>query len=186
MILQRDGTKNVVIQLVGDGVEKPRLVERARKEGIANVRFGDPVPKKDVPQVLHHSHAFVINNRKDGISRSWMSFQKLYDYLAAGRPVVFGSCTEDDPVREAGAGISVEADHPGQLANAILLLASQSPEKLSEYGERGRRYIEEQYSIPILVDRFEDLALELTGSGRLSRQEGYKGNTSIGERSLPN
>jgi glycosyltransferase involved in cell wall biosynthesis len=168
IILQRDGAKDVLIQFVGDGVEKPRLVERARREGIGNVRFEDPVPKKQVPDVLHHSNAFIINNRKDGISRNWMSFQKIYDYLAAGRPVVFGSCTENDPVREAEAGISVEADRPDQLADAIQFLASLSSEKLGEYGARGRQYIEEQYSIPVLVDRFEALALELAGSAKRS------------------
>jgi len=166
MILQRDGTKDVLIQLVGDGAEKPRLVERARSERIENVRFQEPVPKKKVPHVLHHSNAFIINNRKDGISRGWMSFQKIYDYLAAGRPVVFGSCTENDPVREAGAGVTVEADRPDQLAGAIKFLSNQSREQLSEYGMRGRRYIEERYSIPVLVDRFEALAKELTGSAR--------------------
>jgi glycosyltransferase involved in cell wall biosynthesis len=166
VILQRDGAKDVLIQLVGDGVEKPRLVERVRKEGIGNVRFGDPVPKQQVPELLHESNAFIINNRKDGISRNWMSFQKIYDYLAAGRPVVFGSCTENDPVREAGAGVSVEADRADQLAGAIKFLACQPSEKLAEYGARGRRYIEEQYSIPVLVDRFEAMALELAGSAR--------------------
>jgi glycosyltransferase involved in cell wall biosynthesis len=166
LILQREGVKGVVIQFVGDGVEKPRLVEKARQEGIGNVRFEDPVPKQQVPLVLHRSHAFIINNRKDGISRNWMSFQKIYDYLAAGRPIVFGSCTENDPVREAGAGVSVEADQPRQLADGIKFLASQSPERLSEYGMRGRRYIETKYSIPLLVDRFEALASDLARKPR--------------------
>jgi glycosyltransferase involved in cell wall biosynthesis len=165
-ILQQEGVKNVVVQLVGDGVEKPRLRERARKERIANVRFEDPVPKNQVPRVLHQSNAFIINNRRDGISRNWMSFQKLYDYLAAGRPVIFGSCTENDPVREAAAGVSVEADHPRQLANAVKFLASQPAETLEEYGARGRRYIEERYSIATLVDRFEALAAELATSAK--------------------
>jgi glycosyltransferase involved in cell wall biosynthesis len=166
LILQREGVNSVLIQFVGDGVEKPRLMERATKEGIRNVRFENPVAKQYVPAVLHNSDAFIINNRKDGISRNWMSFQKIYDYLAAGRPVVFGACTENDPVREAEAGISVEADQPDQLAGGIKFLASQSPEKLAEYGERGRKYIEEHYSIPMLVDRFEALALELAGPTR--------------------
>jgi len=168
LILQRDRVKGVVIQFVGDGVEKPRLMERARREGAGNVRFRDPVPKQQVPLVLHESNAFIINNRKDGISRNWMSFQKIYDYLAAGRPIVFGSCTENDPVRDAGAGISVEADQPSQLAEAIRFLASQSHETLREYGARGRQYIENRYSIPLLVDRFEALALDLAASGKHS------------------
>ncbi|HKD79598.1 MAG TPA: glycosyltransferase family 4 protein [Candidatus Angelobacter sp.] len=166
VILQGEGVKNVVINFVGDGVEKTRLRERARKESIANVRFEDPVPKNQVPRVLHQSNAFIINNRRDGISRNWTSFQKIYDYLAAGRPVIFGSCTENDPVREAAAGISVEADQPRQLAGAIKFLASQPAETLAEYGARGRRYVEEKYSIPTLVDRFEALALELAGRAK--------------------
>jgi glycosyltransferase involved in cell wall biosynthesis len=162
-ILQGDGVKNVLIRFVGNGVNKPGLVERAKNEGIHNVRFDDPVPKKQVAEVLHRSNAFIINNRNDGASKSWMSFQKIYEYLAAGRPVVFGSCTNDDVVRDSGAGISVEADNPAELARAVEFLASQSREQLWEYGVRGRRYIEKAYSIPLLVDRFEAMAVELTG-----------------------
>jgi glycosyltransferase involved in cell wall biosynthesis len=36
---------NLRIVLVGDGAEKPHLVERATREGLRNVRFMDPVPK---------------------------------------------------------------------------------------------------------------------------------------------
>jgi glycosyltransferase involved in cell wall biosynthesis len=162
-ILQQEGLQNVLIRFVGDGASKPKLVERAKREKIANVEFLTPVPKKDVPEVLHRSDAFVINNRADGVSRNWMSFQKVYDYLAAGRPIVFGSCSESDPVRESGAGISVPADNPREMATAIKLLSSCSSQELQTYGERGRRYIEQQYSIPVLVDRFEALAAELVG-----------------------
>lgn len=159
-ILQ-ESARNVLIRFVGDGASKPGLVERANAEGIRNVRFENPVPKKQVPDVLHRSNAFIINNRKDGVSKNWMSFQKIYDYLAAGRPIVFGSCTNDDPVRDAGAGISVEADNPNEIASAIQFLASRSREQLWECGLRGRRYVERTYSIPLLVDRFENMAWEL-------------------------
>ena len=154
---------NVLIRFVGDGLCKPALVERARVEGIRNVRFDPPVPKKQVRDILHSSDAFILNNRKDGASERWMSFNKVYDYLAAGRPIVFGSCTGNDPVRDAGAGISVEADNPAELSRAIGLLARSSPEQLHEYGRRGRKYIEKNYSISLLVNRFEEMASELTG-----------------------
>lgn len=160
-LLQNAGVRNVLIRFVGDGVCKPRLVARANAEGIFNAKFDDPVPKKKVPEVLHVSDAFIINNRNDGASRDWMSFQKMYDYLAAGRPVVFGTCAHDDPVQRSGAGISVQADNAVELAQAIKTLAHLSPEQLQEYGRRGREYIEEKYTIPLLVDRFEALAREL-------------------------
>lgn len=159
---------SVLLRFVGDGEAKPGLVERAKAEGIGNVRFEDAVPKKQVAEVLDQSDAFIINNRKDGVSKRWMSFNKLYEYLAAGRPVVFGSYTGDDPVRESGAGLSVEPDNPAALAEAIALLARMPREELIEMGARGRRFIERHYSIPVLMDRFEAMAGELTGSGEVA------------------
>jgi glycosyltransferase involved in cell wall biosynthesis len=167
-ILQQSGPKEVFFRFVGDGACKARLVERARVERIHNVRFDDPVAKKMVREVQHHSDAFIINNRKDGASKNWMSFNKLYDYLAGGRPVVFGSYTDNDPVRESGAGISVEAGDPAAFARAIEFLAGQSREQLFEYGKRGRKFVEENYSVPVLVSRFETMAAEITGGAGLA------------------
>jgi glycosyltransferase involved in cell wall biosynthesis len=162
-LLQESGVKDVLIRFVGDGVSKRGLVERARVEEIRNVKFDAPVPKTEVPELMHSSDAFIINNRKDGVSMRWMSFSKTYDYLAAGRPVVAGSCRDNDPVREAGAGVTVDADNPEALAGAIRFLSRQSPAQLLEYGTRGRQYIEKNYSISALVDRFEAMAIEAAG-----------------------
>jgi glycosyltransferase involved in cell wall biosynthesis len=130
-LVQDAGVKNVLIRFVGDGEAKQGLVERARVEGIHNVRFDAAVPKTEVPEIKHNSDAFIINNRKDGVSKGWMSFNKIYDYLAAGRPVIFGSCTENDPVREAGAGITVRLNsspvaHPRNCSNMEREVASIS------------------------------------------------------------
>ncbi len=152
-LLQR--RPDIVIRFVGSGSHKSGLMERARVEKIENVEFLDSVPKTQIGELLHSSDAFIINNRRDGVSKRWMSFSKLYEYLAAGRPVVFGSFTDNDPVRESGAGVSVNADDPQSLADGITFLASCSAEQLAEFGRLGRRYIESYYSIPVLVDRFE-------------------------------
>lgn len=166
-LVQNAGTKDVLIRFVGDGVSKPGLIERAKAEKILNVRFDDPVSKRQVPEVKHTSDAFIINNRKDGASKNWMSFNKIYDYLAGGRPIVFGSYTDNDPVRESGAGISVEADNPRELAQAIQFLKAQPREKLIEYGARGRKHVEEHYSTVVLMDRFEALTRECLGKGEM-------------------
>jgi len=162
-LLQESGNK-ILFRFVGAGESKSALEERARVENIRNIRFEDPVAKKLVSAIQHESDAFIINNRRDNVSKHWMSFNKLYDYLAAGRPVVFGSYTDNDPVVESGAGISVEAGSPAALAKAIELLAAQPREKLLEYGRLGRKFVKDHYSIPVLIDRFEAMALEITRS----------------------
>src|SRR5690606_40379851 len=39
---------NVLFLLIGQGMEKVRLMEKAKEMDVKNVRFLDPVPKKDV------------------------------------------------------------------------------------------------------------------------------------------
>lgn len=169
-ILQENGTRNLLIRFIGDGDCKSSLIARTTSEGIHNVRFDDPVPKKHIHKALFESDAFVINNRKDAVSRDWMSFNKLYEYLAAGRPVIFGSCTENNPVRESGAGLSVNADDPVALAEAIRCMASRSTRELARYGELGRMHIEANYSISVLVDRFEATIRKVLGQQRVAEQ----------------
>jgi len=173
--LQKSGTEKVLIRFVGDGNCKQSLIARAKAENICNVRFDDPLPKKLIGTILHESDAFLINNRKDEVSKNWMSFNKLYEYLAAGRPVIFGSCTENDPVRESGAGISVAADNSEALAEGIRFMANRTPAELTRYGALGRSYIENYYSITVLVDRFEEMISKITGQSLPAKSQ--KGDT---------
>jgi glycosyltransferase involved in cell wall biosynthesis len=161
-LLNDTTTNHVRLRFVGSGSERARLMERARVEQITNIEFIKSVPKSEVKKLLHTSDAFILNNRVDGVSKEWMSFSKLYEYLAAGRPVVFGSCSDNDPVHESGGGLSVPADDAMALADAITQLARCSPEQRWAYGCIGRDHIEKFYSIPSLVDRFEALAERVT------------------------
>jgi len=156
-ILQLSGDRRIIIQFVGGGNAKPALMRRAAAEDIRNVRFLDALPKKEVSPILHQSDCFILNNHKDEVSKHWMSFNKLYEYLAAGRPVVFGSYTENDPVRESGGGISVPADDAPALAQAMRHLAGCSQSELAHYAAAGRRHILAHYSVQVLANRFESL-----------------------------
>ena len=164
--LQEKGVKGINFRFVGDGVRKPFLKARVRDEDIRNVYFDDPVPKNRIAEVLHDADAFILNNRVDGVSRRWMSFNKIYEYLAARRPVVFGSCTSINPIQESGAGVLVEAGNSIQIAEAVELLANMTHEQLDAYGLRGRMHIETHYSIYAIVNRFEEMAFEVTGHRR--------------------
>lgn len=155
------GADNIRFRFVGDGTSKPALLARVKAEHLTNVVFDPSIGKDRVHEVLSASDAFILNNRIDGVSKKWMSFNKLYDYLAAGRPIIFGSVAEHDPVREAGAGITIPAGDAHAIASAAIFLAELPEEELRAYGGRGRRYIEERFTIPVLTDQFEAIAHEL-------------------------
>jgi glycosyltransferase involved in cell wall biosynthesis len=164
--LQGRGVKDIEFRFVGDGVQKASLRARVEAEGIRNVFFDDPMPKNRIADALYDADAFILNNHVDGVSKRWMSFNKLYEYLSARRPVIFASCTTLNPIRESGAGILVEAGNHIQIADAVEKLAAMTPDQLDALGLLGRKHIEEHYSINANVDRFEKMALELTGGRR--------------------
>ena len=79
--------------------------------------------------------------------------------MAAGRPAVttnVGCCNEllfgvDDEFGEAG--ICVPAMHPKQLADAILLMASD-PERIKRMGENGKKRVEKFFKHPDMVRKY--------------------------------
>jgi glycosyltransferase involved in cell wall biosynthesis len=84
---------------------------------------------------------------------------KLFDYLAAGRPVVVTPRFEmARVVREAGAGIVAAGDHVDDLADAIYR-ALADEERARQFGARARRAAEEQFDWRILSDRLADRVL---------------------------
>ena len=87
---------------------------------------------------------------------------KVFDYMAAGRPVALAI---DGVIREvveaAGCGIFAEPGNPSALANAIRTLASDR-DKARQMGLDGRNYLEEHFSRGVIGERLMGLLEELT------------------------
>jgi glycosyltransferase involved in cell wall biosynthesis len=146
--------------LVGDGPEKDRLVRRASRERLSNVLFLDPVPKRQVPALLRSVDAGIVHVRRNRVHRFGISFNKLFDYLASERPIIFACAAVNDPVAESGAGVSIEPDSPEAMAGALALMASTPVEERRAMGERGRAYVRRHHDIPMLADRLASVLEE--------------------------
>ncbi|MBT8212358.1 MAG: glycosyltransferase family 4 protein, partial [Acidimicrobiia bacterium] len=161
--LQTDGDDRFLFRFVGDGPEKARLEESAKRRGLTNVAFEPPVPKHDAPHVLATADACIaILPPKVPLHRFGMSLNKLFDYLAAGRPVVFGAETPSDPVRDAQAGYTVPQDDIDGLVAALRTLADLDVAERIAMGERGRRFVADNHDFKKLASRLEALLVTLT------------------------
>jgi len=129
------------------------LIERARSLNLPNVEFPPAVPKREVGRTMGKADAFIYGLRDLPLYRFGISLNKLTDYLAAGRPIIFFGKSTYDPVRDAQAGFSVPPGDPEVLADAIERLVALTPQERMEMGERGRRYLMEHHNIPRLADR---------------------------------
>jgi glycosyltransferase involved in cell wall biosynthesis len=143
-------------RFIGDGPNKPELIRRAERAGLDGmVRFEAPVPKRSVEGVIAQADVFILPFHQTGIFRWGMSPNKLFDYMAAARPVVIAVDASSNPVVEAGAGLSVPAEDATAIAEAIKKLLALSPEERWQMGLRGRRYVEAHHDMAHLAERFE-------------------------------
>jgi glycosyltransferase involved in cell wall biosynthesis len=147
----------VGVVLVGEGPERP-AVERSAAGTPAAVLM--PVPRQTVPLVLRELDATVVHTTYTPVYRYGISFNKLFEYMAAARPVVFACDTAFDPVRTAGAGITVEPDDAGRMADAFVSLAGASTAELASMGEAGRAFVVREHDAGRLGDRLAAIVEE--------------------------
>ena len=146
--------------IVGDGVEKPRLLSLAR--GLANVRFLPMLQKKEYVELLHASDVCLSTLRAS--VRTPVVPSKILSIMAAGRPVVTAMALDGDApalVRETQCGLCVEPENPDQLREAICRLAGD-PALSASLGANGRRYAVDHLSLDVCVSLYENLFTSLT------------------------
>ncbi len=147
--------KEITIVLLGDGKDKPALQSQAAQEGLVNVLFLPPIPKLEMPDVLSAADACIAILKPLEMYKTTYP-NKVFDYMAAGKPVVLAiEGVIREVVEGAGAGIPVQPGNPHALALAILSLVDDR-KLVSSMGERGRSCVQAQF------DR-EKLASKLLG-----------------------
>ena len=150
--------------LLGTGPEKPRLEARARAEGLAGLEFLPPVPKLEVYRVLAQADAFWVSSHDTSLWRHGISFNKLYDYMAMARPTVIGMDCPNNPIAEAGCGITVRPGDPAAMAEGMERLLAMGPERAGRWRRRGRAYVEAHFDCASWPRRFAG-ALRAAGAG---------------------
>jgi glycosyltransferase involved in cell wall biosynthesis len=161
--LRAAGNDRVAVVVIGDGPQRPGLERRRAAENLDNLLVLPPVAKHelagvvgaaDVTLTLFAAHPALQAN----------SPNKLFDSLAAGRPVVLNlDGWLRRVVTEAGAGVYVPAGDGEALAATLAALAAE-PEVVAAMGLRARALAEREFSRDTIVDRLAD-ALEAVAGG---------------------
>jgi glycosyltransferase involved in cell wall biosynthesis len=140
--------------LVGDGLERERLVARVRNESLHNVVWLPPVPKREVPALLAEFDVAYLGWQRVSIYRFGIAPNKLMDYMMAGRAVLHSVEAGNDPVAESGCGLSVAPGSPVAVAEGVRKLAALSAGERREMGARGRAFVTANHTYPVLAARF--------------------------------
>jgi len=158
---------HVRLRMIGDGPLKPYLLNLARDLGLNNVEFGAPVPKQQIPALAAEADGFVISVLDlPQLYRYGISMNKLFDYFAAARPIVIASSAANNPIEEAGAGITVHPGDPVALAKAIVSLVASPADQRVAMGRAGRTYVEKNHDFRILAAKLAATLNEVVAERR--------------------
>jgi glycosyltransferase involved in cell wall biosynthesis len=145
------GERPLRLRLVGDGSQQEMLKGHAGALRSADrIVFESRIPRDQVVSRAREADALIVNIEDLPVYRFGISLNKLYDYLASGRPTIIASGGSNNPVADAGAGICVPAGEPMALAQAMRQMSDLSAEERLRMGERGVNHVRQTYTYEVL------------------------------------
>jgi glycosyltransferase involved in cell wall biosynthesis len=144
------------IVLLGDGKEKPALMAQATELGLANLRFLPPVPKAGMAEALAAADACIAILKPIPLYATVYP-NKVFDYMAAGRPVILAiDGVIRQVVEDAQGGIFSPPGDAAAMAQAILRLADDLSQA-RQMGLNGRAYVEAHFNRAILARHLAEI-----------------------------
>lgn len=129
------GYEKVRFLIFGDGSELEALRKRAADENLDNVKLKGFIARKYMPYILSKSSVNVLNYSQN--EYNWTrgnSSNKLFEYMASGKPVISTVKMGYSIINKYGCGIELEECSPECLAKAIMRFYDMSSEEYTQMG----------------------------------------------------
>lgn len=149
--------KKVIFLIWGSGDELEMLKSRVVNERIRNVIFKGYVEKKYIAYITQKADLNLIHNNPSSIFKYGISFNKLFDYLASGKPSLTTFPCKYNPAVYEGAGVDVVSATPTEIAKTIDQLSIMD---LTEYKLRAKEAAK-KYDYKSLSMRLLDIIKKL-------------------------
>jgi glycosyltransferase involved in cell wall biosynthesis len=141
------------LRLIGDGPLKSVLIEMATDLGLDSslISFEEPVAKEYIPRLAKEADVFIISVLDlPDLYKYGISMNKIFDYMAAGRPILIASGAANNPVIHANSGISVLPERVDLMAEGMRSFIAMPKSERLEMGAAGRKNIEEVYDYKVI------------------------------------
>ena len=150
--------------LIGDGPLKSAMQDQAKQLEIRRICWAPPVPKDAIPALTGISDAFVVAAPdRPELYRFGVSPNKIFDYMAGGKPTLFAISAANDPVAESGGGLTIPSGNAERLADAIAELVAMPTRERENMGARARAFVAQRHDYAhlaqTLVQVLEDVRL---------------------------
>lgn len=155
---------NVRLLIAGDGPLRTDMEDLAKKLGLdVYIRFLGIY--HNVSELMNAADAFVLSSRYEGFGLV------LAEAMACQLPVVAtDSGGPREILNEGRLGFLVTPGEPNSLGDAMLKLMALPKAERQAMGQAGRAYVEANYSLKQVVDKWEALYMEMLGKKAVKRK----------------
>ena len=151
--LQTRGRQDVKFNLIGNGMLKPELMERTRKEKLTNIEFNDPISKYNLVEELKTMDVGLMILADIPAFYYGTSPNKFFDYIASGLPILI--------------------NYPGWLASLIEERECGiyvPPGDSAAFADAMEQFAENRDMLKVMGDNAYQLALTEFERGKLSKK----------------
>jgi len=144
---------NVLFLLIGQGMQKEKLIKLANEMEVSNVKFIDPVPKIEVFKYI------LASDMGTSVLKNVETFKTVYsnktfDYMSCKKPILMAiDGVSRALVEDAKAGSFVVPENPESF-NKIIREYLKNPTRLKEEGENGYIYSRKNFDRELLSKKY--------------------------------
>ncbi|MDO9085177.1 MAG: glycosyltransferase family 4 protein [Anaerolineaceae bacterium] len=147
----------ILFSIIGDGLERAELENRAYVNGVNNVRFLGSRSQNEAAKYMALADVLFIHLKRDPVYKITIP-SKTYGYLASGRPILAAAEGElNDLIKKHQAGIVCPPQDASALANAVRKFRKMPKEELEKMGNAGYHAAKDNYSRSALGKQYSDL-----------------------------
>lgn len=148
---------NLKILVWGEGNEIEMLTKKAAELGMQDsFIFKGLVSKKYIPSIVKRSDVTLMHWERTSVNNYGYDYNKLFDYLAAGKPVFSTIQSGHSLLINKNCGTETEGTKPEQIADGIRKIYNMTPEERKVWGDRARA-ASYDYDFEVLTNKLESI-----------------------------
>ena len=156
--------KKVHFVLIGDGMQKKLLKQKAKEYNLTNIEFIDSVSKHEVVNYVNASDVCMAILKKTDTFKTVYP-NKVFDYMSCKKPVLvtIDGITRD-LIETSNCGLYAEPENLEEFKNIVDRFLNMSDEELQNFGANGYKFVKENYDREKLAEKYIKLIKEVSNA----------------------
>lgn len=130
--MQANGYSYIKFLVYGDGNEREELEKHCKEKNLNNIVFKGQVDKKFIPYILSRSDLNLMHVQQTDIMRYGCSLNKLFEYLASGKPILSDLIVGYDLLERYNCGVTLKDITAEVISREILKIYNLPKEELDK------------------------------------------------------